>query len=167
MTALTRVKSASLSSTCTRSRVQEVLVNVLGDAIALQCRGLISKERLDRWDRDLTDVLLLEAVEKFQIKVTLPDGQERGIDYAVFDDGRISTSDSCGGFSVAGLPADASVSLLVRWREGAPKREEARRLLNARGWGTGSMLEAAGPSDRAYSKEGYGVNRRLIGDWEQ
>ena len=159
-------RTRSTTSSCTRSRVKAVLDLFLGDAVALHCRGLISKERLHGWVRDLIDVLVLEAVERFQIKLTFPTGRQIAIDYEVSDDGTILGDDSCGGFSVHWLPAGTAVSLVLRWRENAPGTERARQLLRARGWGAGSMMSASGNPDHVYSLDGYGFKRRMVGEWQ-
>lgn len=161
----TTSRTRSSSSTCTAARVSAILDLFLGDLAAFLARGLMTRDSAVGWLRDLTDILVLEAVQRFQVKITFPSGNQIALDYEVFDDGRISTSDGCGGFSSHWIPAGSTVSLVVRWRAGAPKLEEARRLLHERGWGTGTMLDATGAAERTFSKEGYGVNRRIVGEW--
>lgn len=161
----TASKTRSATSTCTATRVDAVLDLFLGDVAAFIARGLVSRERATDWLRDLVDVLLLEAVERFQIKVTLPSGAQIGLDYTVSDDGSIAGSDGCGGFSTHWIPANASLTLVIRWRTSAPKYEEARALLRARGWGPATILDASGASDRTFAKDGYGLHRRTIGEW--
>lgn len=143
-----------------------VLDFFLGDAVALCCRGFLSKERLLDWARDLVDVLLLEAVERFQVKLTPPGGGQLALDYEVSDDGSVTGNDGCGGFSAQWLPAGTKVNLVLRWRANAPKLAEARKLLDERGWGSATMLEATGSPDRTYSKDGYGLHRRIVGNWQ-
>ncbi len=158
-------KTRTQTSTCTRSRVEAVLDIFLGDLVAFISRGLISRDRAAEWLRDLQDILVMEAVERFQVKVDFPGGGVSGLDYEVADDGRIQSSDPCGGFSLASFPDDVRLTLVVRWRTGAPRYEEARRLLRERGWGPATMLDAEGGPDRAYAEGGYGVYRRTIGEW--
>ncbi len=165
MYAATTTKTRSATSTCTKSRVETVLAVFLGDVTGFICRDLLTRERALSWKQDLTDVLQLEAVERFQVKLTLPDGTQRALDYQISDNGQISEADECGGISAHWIPAGTTLALTVRWRTGAPKLEEARRILRERGWGTGSLLEATGSPDRTYSKDGYGLYRRTVGDW--
>lgn len=155
----------SSTSTCTKSRVDAVLTIALGDIAAFVAKGLLSREQAVGWINDLTDVALLEAVERFQVKLRLPDGTFYGLDYQVSDDGSIASKGTAGGFSVHWIPAGTSVTLVVKWRDRAPKLEEARRLLRGRGWGPASILEAKGEPDRGYAKDGYGVYRRTVGEW--
>lgn len=161
----TATKTRSATSTCTKSRVEAILDLFLGDVAAFVARGFLRQQSAVEWYRDLADVLLLEAVQRFQIKVTLPDGSERALDYEVSDDGRIGASDGSGGFPTHWVPSGSKLSLVLSWRTGAPKLAEARELLRARGWGVGTMLEASSAVERTYSKDGYGVYRRIVGDW--
>lgn len=161
----TTTRSRSSTSTCTKSRVEAVLDIFLGDLAGLICREVLSKERAVQWLRDLGDVLMLEAVHRFQVKLTLPDGSRYALDYEVSDTGQIWTSDECGGFATYWIPKATRVGLVVEWRTDADRLAEARELLRARGWGTGTLLEVDGAPDRAFSKDGYGFYRRTVGEW--
>ena len=163
MYSTTTTRSRSATSTCTTSRVDAVLDVFLGDVAGFISHGLMTRERASDWLRDLVDVLDLEAVERFQVKITVPGGKVAALDYEVSDDGSISGADGCGGFSSHWIPANSGVALVIRWRTQAPKLAAARALLQARGWGAGSMLDASGAADRTYSKSGYGLYRRTIG----
>jgi hypothetical protein len=162
----TRTHTATSTSTCTKSRVEAVLDLFCGDLCAFIARDLMSRDRATHWLRDLTDVLVLEAVERFQVKITTPSGHERALDYEVSDDGQIRGSSASGGFSTVSIPSGSSLALVVRWRADAPHVEAARRLLRERGWGPGTVLDATGSPDRAYAEGGYGVYRRMIGGWQ-
>ena len=161
---LTRTRSAV--STCTAARVDAVLDLVLGDLVGLIARGLVSRERAADWLRDLTDVLLLQAVERFQVKISLPGGSTIGVDYEVFDDGRLRATAACGGFASHWIPWNAQVSLVVGWRHDSLNYPAARRLLQGRGWGAATLLEASGEPERVFAKDGYGFSRRMLGDWQ-
>lgn len=163
MTTQTRTRAAT--TTTTTSRVEAVLTFFTADLVAFIANDLMKREVAVDWLRDLNDVLVFEAVERFQVKATFPSGKEIGLDYEVSDDGSIKNTDASGGFSTSGIPAGSKLGLVVRWRPKAPGLEKARELLRARGWGVGTMLEATGPADRAYSDSGYGVYRRFAGEW--
>mgnify|MGYP001340760884 CR=1 FL=1 len=159
-------RSRSSTSTCTASRVEAVLARFLGDAAGFIARGLVSSDRAATWFRDLRDVLILEAVERFQIGITLPDGRKSALDYEVSDDGSVAQNDGCGGFATHWIPEGARVTLVILWRTHAKRYEEARKLLQDRGWGRGSMLEASSTTfERAFSQGGYSLKRRVIGEW--
>lgn len=162
----TATQTISSTSAFTKSRVEAVLSLVLGDVASFISRELMTRERAIAWLRDLTDVLELEAVKRFQVKVTFPDARQIGLDYEVVDDGRIKASDESGGFSAFFIPAGSSVALIIDLRENAPRKAEALQLLQNRGWGPGMLLEASGSPDRAYADGGYAVVRRLAGNWE-
>lgn len=165
----TSTYTRSSTSTCTSSRVEAVLDLFCGDLVAFIARDLLTETRAKGWLRDLRDVLVLEAVEHFQVKITFPNGTKRGLDYQVSDDGRIRATDASGGFSAAFIPVGSKLRLSIGWRARAPKLERARRLLRGRGWGPSSspMLDVSGPPDRAFSDGGYGVHRRFAGGaWE-
>lgn len=161
----TATKTRSATSTCTKSRVEAILDLFLGDVAAFISRGMVSVDRAQGWLRDLSDVLMLEAVERFQLKLTLADGGEKALDYEVSDDGRIGATDGSGGFASHWIPAGSKVTLVIRWRKGAARLEEARKLLRDRGWGPATMLDASSAAERTYSKDGYGVLRRTVGNW--
>jgi hypothetical protein len=161
----TQTRTTSATSTCTKSRVEAVLDIFCGDLCAFIARGLLSRESATSWLRDLSDVLLFEAVERFQVKVSLPRGGQIALDYEVSDDGKIRNSSASGGFSTTSIPDGSKVSVVVSWRKNAPRQAAARQLLLDRGWGAGSILAATGDVDRAFADNGYGVYRRFVGDW--
>ena len=162
----TLTRTATISSTYTKSRVEAVLDLLCGDLTGFIARGLMSREEAVDWLRDLSDVLDFEAVERFQVQVTTPDGRRLALDYEISDDGRIRSSDSSGGFSTTSIPNGSSLAVVVRWRSNAPRIDAAQKLLRERGWGVGSVLDVTGTADRVYSDGGYGVYRRKIGDWQ-
>lgn len=164
---MTTTMTRSSTSTCTKSRIEAVLDLFCGDLVAFICRGILAKERSSRWLKDISDVLALEAVERFQVKVTFPSSEQVALDYQVADDGRVKQSGTSGGFSTAFIPDGSTISLHVNWRAKAPKFEQARKLLRDRGWGTGSLLVTTGAPERAYGDGGYGIERRFVGDWKK
>lgn len=157
-------RTRGITTTSTAARVKAVLDLFGADVVGFVVQGLMSKERMVDWLGDLHAVLVLDAVERFQVKIAYPDGRLSALDYEVSDDGSIGNSDESGGFSTSSLPVGSTASLLVRWRVNAPRLEEAREVLRARGWGVGTMLEATGPAERAYADGGYGVYRRTVGE---
>jgi len=166
MHAVTQTRSRSATSSCTESRVEATLDVFCGDLAAFICRGILARERANNWLRDLSEVLVLEAVNRFQVKVALPSGRQVALDYEVSDDGQISRADGCGGFASHWIPLNARISLVVDLRATSPNLAEASRLLESRGWGDGDILDAPGAVDRCYSKDGYGFQRRLVGEWQ-
>lgn len=164
---MTTTMTRSATSTCTKSRVDAVLDLFCGDLVAFICEGLLRQETSERWLRDISDVLCLEALDRFQLKITPPGGQAIALDYRISDDGRIKGSATSGGFSTGFIPKGSTVSIVVRWRTSAPKLAEARKLLSERGWGTGTLITTTGDPERAYADGGYGLERRFAGDWKK
>lgn len=163
--AIARTRTAS--STYTRSRAVAVLDLFVGDVAAFLSRGLVSRDAATGWYRDLLDVLDMEAVQRFQLKIAVPGSSARALDYEVSDDGLIGRADESGGFASYWMPPGTTVNLVLSLRQGAPRAEEARDLLRQRGWGVGTMLDAAGAPDRSYAQDGYGFRRRIVGEWPQ
>lgn len=161
----TQTRTASTSSTCTKSRVETVLDMFCGDLCAFIARGFLSRDNAVEWLRDLGDVLVLEVVDRFQVKITFPRGGQIALDYEVSDDGKLRGSDPSGGISTTSIPDGSDVSVVVSWRKNAPRLAAARKLLQDRGWGPGSILAATGAVDRAFAEGGYGVYRRTVGAW--
>lgn len=163
----TTTRTRSATSTCTKSRVDAVLDLFTGDLAAFIARDLVGKDSAIEWLNDITDVLVLESVERFQIKITFPNGKTIGLDYEVSDDGRVKNTDASGGFSTSSIPDGSTVYPVIRWRANAPQLEAARKLLRDRGWGPGSMVEGTSAIDRAYADGGYAIVRRFAGEWPQ
>src|ERR1051326_6982382 len=111
----TQSRTTTSTSTCTKSRVEAVLDLFCGDLCGFIARGLMDRDRAIDWLRDLSGVLILEAVERFQVKITTPNGRELALDYEVSDDGRLKNSDASGGFSTTSIPTVSGFSLVVRW----------------------------------------------------
>lgn len=163
----TQTATRSSTSTCTNSRVDTVLDLVCGDLVAFIAQELMTKTTAVDWLKDLTAVLRLEAVERFQVKLKFPNGNEVALDYVVVDDGSIKNSDESGGFSTTFIPKGTVPSLVLRWRKNAPKLAEAQELLRERGWVTGgALLDVTGSPDRAYADGGYGFRRSYAGSWQ-
>jgi len=163
----TIARTRSTSTTYTRSRAEAVLAVFLGDVAAFLSRGLLTRHQALDWHRDLLDALDMEAVASFQLKFTLPDGTLRALDYEVSDDGCISAADECGGFAALWIPDGTRVTLVLSLRDAAPRSGETREMLRSRGWGVGSKIAATGAPDRSYSKDGYGLFRRIVGEWQE
>ena len=128
----TQTQTRSATTTTTTTRVDTVLSFFTADLVGFIANDLLKKEVAIEWLRDLKDVLVLEAVERFQVKATFPSGKAIGLDYEVSDDGSIKNTDASGGFSTMGIPAGSKLGLVVRWRSTAPGLEKARELLRAR-----------------------------------
>lgn len=165
--ASTYTSTLSRSSTFTEARVHYVMNKVLEDLVLLAALDFATLEQVKKWTAEVTTVLLLEAVEKFQIKLTRPSGEVAAVTYDIVSDGSISEDAKSGGLNYFSLPAGTKASIVIRLLDGARKRPDAVEYLKGRGWSfTGSLLEDQGTRDRAYSSSGWGVTRTTAGKWQ-
>lgn len=162
----TYAATATATSTCTEARVRAVLVKVLDDFIALVSRRFLPADRATGWCRDLLELLTLEAVEFFELQFTLPGDRELGVRYSISDDGSLMEDRASGGIDYYALPDGTTSTLLVHLRADGTGRAAAVAYLVERGWRfDGTALSGALTRDRAYSRQGYGVVRSLVGAW--
>jgi hypothetical protein len=135
------------------------------DFYALAGASLILFDTAVRWIEDLTFFLRHEAVHRFQIQLTYPNGQRIALDYRVSSDGSIRESGTAGGIDYYALPSGTRATLFVELDNNARAIETVRAYMRRRGWGTGQAVEGEPVRDRAYSKDGYGVIRHKVGAW--
>ncbi len=163
----TATATASRTNTYTEARVRYVMDKVLEDFMTIAVRGFAPFERMTAWYEDVRAVLLLEAAEFFEIQLTPPRGKKVGIRYTVIDDGSIAEDEASGGQNLYGLPNGTTVAIVIHARDDAKKRDAALAYLKRRGWSmNGTVLQDEGARDRGYSKDGYGVQRARIGNWQ-
>lgn len=161
--AATSTITASRTNTFTEARVRYVMAKIHDDLIVMAACNLLTYERANKWQDDLSAVLLLEAVELFQIKLARPDGAPAAVTYRLSDDGSLAEDSASGGINWYGQPKGTTANIVVRLRDGR-KKEAALAELERRGWSfNGSVLEDEGVRDRAYSVSGYGFTRNKIG----
>jgi hypothetical protein len=156
--------SRSGTTTFTEARVREVMMPVFDDFTGCAARGFVSYATAQEWADDVTYLLSQQAISAFELQFTLPGGRLVGFRYEVSDDGSVFESSSSGGQKLHLLPAGTRAGLVVIYRGEVQThvREEMRR----RGWGPGATsLAGEAVRERVYSKDGYGVVRKKIGDW--
>ena len=159
-------QTATYTTTFTEARARAVMRQVLGDFMSVASAGLIRRETIQEWHEELEYAVVNEAIERFQLQLTRPDGTCVALEYVVRDDGTIQETGRAGGVDFHAFPPGTKVNLPIRYRAGAPKLEMVKEYLRGRGWTTGgSMLEGSASRDRAYSKDGYGMTRSKVGQW--
>jgi len=162
----TSTATASRTNTYTQARARYVMDKVLEDFVTIAVRGFVTIERIKRWAEDVLTVLQFEAAESFEIQLTTPRGKVVGVRYLVIDDGSITEDEASGGQNLYALPDRTQAAIVISMRDGAKKRADALQYLKRRGWSmNGTVLEDEGVRDRGYSKTGFGVERKRIGDW--
>jgi hypothetical protein len=90
----------------------------------------------------------------------------RALDCRVSSDGSVLESRTGGGINYFGLPPGTIASLFVEWNPLAKDLALVQRYLHARGWGTAFAVVGVAVRDRVYSKDGYGVIRSKVGNWQ-
>lgn len=161
-----QVRSGSQSDTYSLARLKVIMPEIGADFYAPASAGFISFATAEKWAEDLAFILQLRGCEKFQIQCTLPDGRRLAVDYQVKADGSIYENGSSGGIDYSALPVGTTVRLYVNLNYQSAQIDEVNDYIRRRGWGTdGHAVEGEPVRDRAYSKEGYGVQRGRIGTW--
>jgi len=154
----------SQSDTFTEARARYVLGKIFDDFNGIIFRRFttISTETLRDWRDDVAFIMENNALLHFEIQFK-HGSQEWALRYEVDKFGGISRDDDSGGSDFYNIPAGASVNIVVK-RDNS--NETVSRYLNRRGWSSGGTFIAAdGTGDRAYSKDGFGVNRKKKGDF--
>jgi hypothetical protein len=120
----------------------------------------ISSNNLKEWRDDIQFVMEKNALTCFEIQFRLL-GKEWAVRYEVVS-GTISRDDESGGLDFYNIPANASLSLVVT-RDTTNK--DVNDYVERRGWGSdGKFIAEGANNDKSYSKDGFGVNRKILGD---
>ena len=161
------IQTRSRTSTYTETRVRHVMEKVYEDMLNLAHRGFLSYDRASEWHDDLSYLLNAQAICCFEVQLHRPNKTKAGWRYDLKDDGSILSDLDSGGLNLYGLPDDTEASLLVRYRDNHPNKEQVRAEMRKRGWTTGgSFIKGSSTRDRDYSKDGYGVYRSRVGTWD-
>ncbi len=159
--------TASRTTTYTQARVRYVMDKVLEDLVTIAVRKFVTVEQIKNWYEDVIAVLSFEAADFFEIQLIPPKGGTAGIRYSVVDNGSISEDETSGGQNLFTFPENTRATIVIRLRPAAKKRDEALAYLKRRGWAmNGTVLQDEGVRDRGYSKDGYGLRRNRIGNWQ-
>jgi hypothetical protein len=144
-----------------------VMDKVQDDLYVASARGFIASETANAWRADLAGVLNLQAVDFFEFQFTKPGGAKCALRYTVQSDGLVLEDRPSGGFDLWLLPDGTKVGIVLRLVKEPPRRHKAGlEFLKSQGWSfNGVTLDGDGTDERAYSKDGYGVRRKKVGDW--
>lgn len=156
--------TATQTSTMTEARVCHVTRKAEANLEALVTAGHLSRSTMRRWIDDLIYLQTKEAIEFFEIQCRTPQGERFGLHYEVSNDGSIHHDARSGGIDVYGLPNGTSITLFARYRPNIP--QHVLKELERRGWGpSDGALEGSHSERRAFSSEGYGLIRTMVGNW--
>lgn len=160
--------SQSASNTYTETRAKYVLGKIYDDFCAIDTRNFDQFEKkpgkLLSWKEDLYFIMQHEDLSSFQIQFTHGNPTKNlAIHYDIKADGSIQTDSNSGGVNYWNFPKDTIIGLVVEM----PKKQIVLDHLKKRNWGmNGKFVEGNEEKAGAYSKDGYGANRKKIGKWE-
>lgn len=161
--------SSSVSSTYSESRAKYVMGKIYDDFCAIDLRGFNQFEanpnQLKEWKEDLFYIMTKQDLDYFQLKFSYGTPSKTvALEYKVKSDGTIHSDNDSGKINYRQFPPDTTVSIVVLLYG----NKEVETYLNSRGWGdNGIFVEGSTSNAGSYSKDGYGVNRNKIGQWEQ
>jgi hypothetical protein len=164
---MTQSYTQAATNTYTEARVAYVMDKVQDDLYLACARDFIDSETANEWRTDLAGVLNLQAVDFFELQFTKPGGARCALRYTVQSDGLVLEDRPSGGFDLYFLPDGTNVGVTIQLVKEPPRRRQAGiDFLKSQGWSfNGVMVDGDGTDERAYSKEGYGVRRKKVGDW--
>jgi hypothetical protein len=156
----------SASTTMTAARVRSIMLEVCADLTTMAVAGLVDYDECMSWSTDLTALLEMEAVKRFQVQLKCVGQSPVALEYTVSADGTLQSSDSAGGIDFFALPVGTKASLYVTFTAGALHSQAVLDYLRQHNWGFGGQaVTGSGTQDRTYSVDGYGVVRNKIGAW--
>ncbi len=156
--------SKSQSDTFTEARARYVLGKIFDVFNGIIFRGFttVSESEIIGWRDDIQYIMERDSLYHFEIQFG-SNGQKWVVRYEVDKFGNISRDDDSGGIDFYNVPQSAKMHIVVSRDNGD---QEVTDYLANRGWGSGGEFMAANAStNRSYSKDGYGVNQKLLGDF--
>lgn len=153
--------TSTQTNTTTEARVRVVMQKVSANLQAFVVRGLLARDRAQRWLDDLTYLQVQGQLEFFELQL---DGQKYGLRYAVSADGSVQQDSPSGGLDLYGVATSTSVRLFAKLKE--PRPQHVLEELKRRGWRfNGTQLSTSASDQHAFSSGGYGIVRSKLGDW--
>lgn len=147
----------------TEAKARYVKGKIFDDFNSMMYRGFtsVSANDLKEWRDDIQYIIERNALYHFEVQFRTSD-KKWAVRYEVDKAGGISRDDDSGGLDFYNIPETASISMVVK-RDHTNK--DVSDYLVKRGWGTGGEFIAEGASnDKSYSKDGFGVNRKILGN---
>jgi hypothetical protein len=154
--------SLSQSSTYTEGRARYVMGKLFDDFNNILFRGFEnnSTEQIKGWRNDVQYVMENDALCHFELQFASAN-RTWTVRYDVDKSGGISRDDDSGSIDFYSIPSSAKANIVLDYDR---KNKDVTAYLESRGWKDGGAFNGEnGNLDRAYSKEGFGVNRKLTG----
>ncbi len=156
--------SQSQSTSMTAARVRNVLFEVGADFYNLVPAGIATEERVKKWVRDLQFVMENGAARSFQVQLNFNNVKTHAIEYVVSADGTLMEKGKAGGINYFSFPAGTTANLFVDLDYQSGNIEGVKQYMRDNNWGfDGAAVSGSSSRDRAYSSDGYGVIRNIIG----
>lgn len=152
----------STTDTFTEARARYVMGKIFDDFNGLLFREFVHPPaaRLKAWRDDVQYVMERDALYSFELQFQY--GSQNWVArYEVDKYGGISRDDDSGGLDFYSIPSGATVSIVLDYDT---RKNLITDYLALRGWGNNGQFKGeSGTIDRSFSKEGFGVNRKLTG----
>lgn len=163
MTSFTKV----ITDTYTDSKAEYVMGKIYSDFQSIHSRGFDylknHPELLSELKKILFYIISQKALKSFQIQFIHSSG-DRAIEYEVKADGSIYADNNSGGIDYWQIPKDSIFNVIVDLIENIEVWNELQKL----GWTRGGTYVTGNVTDKgAYSKNGYGTTKKLIGPWDK
>lgn len=159
----TGTTTSSYTDTFSESNAKYVLGKIYDDFNGVIFRGFTSrtKDKLKAWRDDVAYVMMKNALKSFEIQFSY-NFRNWAVCYTVNSKGEIVRDDDSGGLDFHSIHEDASINIVMYRDE---NNSEVTEYLRNQGWfGGGSYLTENSSVGKAYSKEGFGVTRKTLGD---
>jgi|APLak6261682215_1056145.scaffolds.fasta_scaffold03632_2 hypothetical protein len=153
----------TITNAYTEARARYVKGKIFDDFNSMIYRGFtsISSKDLKDWRDDIQYIIERDALNFFEIQFRSSD-KKWAVRYEVDKLGNISRDDDSGGVDFYNIPEASIVSIVVKRDK---TNNDVSDYLEKRGWGTGGeFIAESASSDKSYSKDGFGVNRKILGD---
>lgn len=158
----TTTSTKTTTDAFTEARARYVLGKIFDEFNNIMFRGFtsISATTLKQWRDDIQYVMERNALIHFEIQFRTIE-KKWAVRYEVVA-GSLSRDDDSGGVDFYNIPSNASLSMVVNWNR---NNQDVAAYVKRRGWGTnGVCIADSATNDRSYSKDGFGVNRKILGD---
>ncbi len=156
--------TTSQTDAYTEARARYVMGKAYDDLLAAMSRGFsgVTKDRLNDWRDVLLYLMEKRALKWFQLQIILPDGTEKAVMYELQINGSFLSDDRSGGINFFQFPQEATVKIVLKRNQN--NYAETSAYLAARGWTSGAKeITGSASASITYSKDNYGLTRKMIG----
>jgi hypothetical protein len=155
--------TSTRTDTFTEASARYVLGKIFDDFNGIMFRGFKTEsETIKNWRDDAAFVMMHKDLNHFELQFTVG-SKKWAIRYEIDSSGYISRDEESGGIDFYCIPATAHVGIVMNRKK---NNATVNEYLKKRGWTSGGdFIAEDGISDRSYSRNGFGVNRKLQGEF--